>query len=372
MVRRWPRPAYISIKRDGKNKTKKHYYARYTDQNGKERWISLDTTKKHIAMIRLREVNRELEQRGSGRQTERVTVADAVAQYFERTAASGQHKTLTQSRYRGILRRFGMYCHRAGVHHLCDLRSSHIEDYKDGRLKEVAAATVNTELRTISSFCSKTKTLGWLDANPVSGIEKPRVREKKIRVYTDNEVDRILEAANDDDRPVWVLLLNTGLREQELTHLTWADVANNWLYVRAKGDWSPKSGRSRKIPLTTDGCWALEELRKRRKGDSVLVVPSSSGGLERHLLRRLYRVRKPARVPDATLHAFRHTYASRLIRANVDVATVQLLLGHQSLKTTMIYLHSGDKEMRLAAERLSKSYGSSYVETSRESKSGAR
>ena len=57
-----------------------------------------------------------------------------------------------------------------------------------------------------------------------------------------------------------------------------------------------------------------------------------------HLLRRLEEIADAAKVPHATLHKFRHTYATRLLETGCNIVTVQPLMGHSDLDTTRQYL----------------------------------
>lgn len=59
-----------------------------------------------------------------------------------------------------------------------------------------------------------------------------------------------------------------------------------------------------------------------------------------------------ARIDNATLHTLRHTFASHLIMAGVDLATVSKLLGHKDISTTMIYSHLSPDHLKQAVEKL--------------------
>jgi site-specific recombinase XerD len=72
-----------------------------------------------------------------------------------------------------------------------------------------------------------------------------------------------------------------------------------------------------------------------------------------HLLRLLKRLARQAGVAAATLHKFRHTYATRLLESGCDIVTVQYLMGYSDLKTTRQYLNPHEDLKRKAVNRLS-------------------
>lgn len=72
-----------------------------------------------------------------------------------------------------------------------------------------------------------------------------------------------------------------------------------------------------------------------------------------HLLRRLKEIADAAKIPNATLHKFRHTCATRLLESGCDIVTVQRLMGHSDLDTTRQYLDPDEELKRKAVMRLS-------------------
>jgi len=93
----------------------------------------------------------------------------------------------------------------------------------------------------------------------------------------------------------------------------------------------------------------LSELPRRAEW----VFPNRNGNQLNHLLRRLQTIATRAGVAGATLHKFRHTYATRLLERGADIVTVQKLMGHSDLKTTEKYLNPEDGLKRKAVNRLS-------------------
>ena len=94
-------------------------------------------------------------------------------------------------------------------------------------------------------------------------------------------------------------------------------------------------------------------LIKKLSHGSEWVFPTAKGGRQTHLLCRLKKLAEAAGVPDATLHKFRHTYATRLLESGCDIVTVQKLMGHSDIETTRQYLNPDEDLKRQAVNRLS-------------------
>jgi len=90
--------------------------------------------------------------------------------------------------------------------------------------------------------------------------------------------------------------------------------------VRVTGEgkigFSPKDYEEREIPIPK----VLETLLAELPCTSEWVFPSKKGGRMNHLLRRLKQIADAAKVSNATLHKFRHTYATRLLEGGCDIA----------------------------------------------------
>lgn len=141
----------------------------------------------------------------------------------------------------------------------------------------------------------------------------------------------------------------TGLRRGELVALRWRDVrwAERVLVVEraisAGVEVSPKSGRSRYVPLADQPLAALERLSRRANftsPDDFVFCNVVGDRLDPSALRRRYvRAREAAGLPRLRFHDLRHTAGSLLVRV-IDPASVKDILGHADLKTTERYLHA--------------------------------
>lgn len=152
-----------------------------------------------------------------------------------------------------------------------------------------------------------------------------------------------IEAKYPEHLPELTLSLNTGLRLSEQYGLRWEDVS---LMRRSLTVPRSKNGAARHVPLNQAALRALEALRQRNAGSEFVC-----GGVTEP--RRWF---EPT-VWDAGLSAFswhclRHTFASRLVMAGVDIRTAQELLGHKTIAMTVRYSHLAPKHTLAAVERL--------------------
>jgi integrase len=290
---------------------------------------------------------------------------DAAAEYLEHIRTHSPEKPQTLARYRCVMEHFlRLLGHRRYVE---AVTRADIEEYKMARVREPAAqkrrgrkvrpSTVNFELGAIRSFYNfLRRELGLEIENPCEVFRPLRdmvtMGHARRPVYSNEELEKLFAACDGEDRLAFQTLLMTGLRESELCWLTWDDVClepgREHLVVRAKPGFTPKDYEQREVPLPPALVAQLRALAHRDE----YVFPARRGGRETHLLRRLKQAAKRAGVEGATLHKFRHTYATRLLEQGADVVTVQRLLGHSDLETTQRYLNPDVDRKRAAVLRL--------------------
>lgn len=193
----------------------------------------------------------------------------------------------------------------------------------------------------------------------------PRMTQREMRVLTRAQAQALLAAATDNRlAALYALALSTGMREGELLALRWAAVdfdgkdraAQPSLRVletvhRAQGRFvfsEPKTARSkRRIEMTAGDVIALRRHRalqaqeRLRAGeawnDRDLVFCNALGNpIEpSHLLYRNFRpLLVKAELPDIRFHDLRHTAATRLIEAGMNINFISELLGHASISIT--------------------------------------
>jgi integrase/recombinase XerD len=194
--------------------------------------------------------------------------------------------------------------------------------------------------------------------NPVKKVPRlPKFRKRPV-AYADAELQKFFAQCDDWERAFFSLALATGLRRGELQTLHWSDLdlAHQRVHVRAKPQYEflPKDWEERTVPFSKE---VADILKKHPKVPNCpLVFPSPKSHLNyRFLHDRCKEIATRAELNPAEwhLHRFRDTAATRWLRAGIDVRTVQVWLGHESLATTQKYLEpSKETEKQLEALRL--------------------
>jgi integrase len=187
---------------------------------------------------------------------------------------------------------------------------------------------------------------------------KPKFEKALPTVYTDEQINTLLTAADSDPymRLAIELGLKCGLRDLEIVYLEWPDI--NWqdktLRVQGKPSWGfkVKDSEQRDVPIPDDLLARLENWRTDH-GKNRLILGTKKGNPNMHVLRQLKRLVNRAKLNCGvcegckssvkecqgwTLHKLRRTYATKLLRNAIDLRTVQAYMGHADLASTMRYL----------------------------------
>ena len=145
------------------------------------------------------------------------------------------------------------------------------------------------------------------------------------------------------------IALNTGMRRKEqYRRIDWScvDLLRRDLYIPPS-----KNGKSRHVPLNAEALGAFQELCERTGGKGPIFVSNHGEPLlgPRHWFKDAVQ---EAGIEHFTWHDLRHTFASRLVMAGVDLRTVADLMGHKHIQMTMRYSHLAPAHTLAAVERL--------------------
>jgi integrase len=223
-----------------------------------------------------------------------------------------------------------------------------------------------TALMTFFKFCVRNGAKMNLDIL----VQKEDRRRWKKHVkhepesYAPEEVEKLIAASNQYYALIWDFLWKTGFREKEAEYLEWSDIdfQNFTVSVRHKPNMGlspkgrqmkfvPKGRQERSVPLVKDLAEKLKAWRERHPR-SRFIFGTKSDLPNGHWLHRLKKIaakagmncgkcktcRERNECENFYLHKFRASYATRLLRAGLDIVSVQKLLGHADVATTMRYL----------------------------------
>lgn len=220
--------------------------------------------------------------------------------------------------------------------------------------KRARRATANRILNILKALLNKAFHDGLVDDDTAWRQVKPfaRVDEPRIRFLTDAEAVRLVNACRLDLRELVRAALLTGARVSELTALQAHDVntRTGQIYIAQS-----KSGRPRFIPLNREGTALFRELAASKGGDDLVFIKKDGKRWgKNHHVRALLEACKVAKVrPAVSFHELRHTYASHLAQAGVDLLTISKLLGHSDTRvTSRHYAHLADKTLAQAVTKL--------------------
>jgi site-specific recombinase XerD len=187
---------------------------------------------------------------------------------------------------------------------------------------------------------------GKVKENPARLVRHRLENNARIRFLSAEEETALraaLEAKCPEHLSEFVLALHTGMRLSEQYGMRWTDVS---FPLRVLTIPRSKNGSPRHVPLNQSALRALEELCKRTGCTGFVCggAPEPRPWFE--------PVIRDAKIAGFSWHCLRHTFASRLVMAGVDLRTVQELLGHKTIAMTVRYSHLAPKHTLAAVERL--------------------
>ena len=224
--------------------------------------------------------------------------------------------------------------------------------------RALAPSTVKRRVACLKSMFAWLLRRSELASNPFSTVEiRVRMPERLPRSLGNAEMAKLAEAADAQEglgRLATFLLFTTGARVGELTSLRLADVDAGAGTIRILG----KGGRERIVFVTNERVLKLlvQQVETRRISASLqeclLVCGRGYRARPATIRRELLRISNYAGLERRiTPHMLRHTAATSLLEAGVDMRFVQRLLGHRSIATTQIYTHVSDVALRAAVSR---------------------
>lgn len=311
------------------------WWIRYTGPDGKKRFeSSMSGSQKDAEALLIHRKNDVLQ--GKDPLAEKKIKEHAFTELAEhyREWAKRQRGYHTSKKYfiSNLQESFGM-CHVKGI----TVRL--VEKYQS---KMLAAgklpATVNRHIACLKHMI--TKAVEWEMApeqalNRIRKVKQIAEHNRRLRYLPVEECQSLINVCSPHLKPIVITALNTGMRKEEILSLRWdrhVDLKHGFILLD-----TTKSGERREIPIN-------ETLRQTfqaivRRVDSPYVFTDENGNRYHDIKRSFHSACQRAGIKDFTFHDLRHTFASHLVMAGVDLPTVKELLGHKTLSMTLRYAH---------------------------------
>jgi len=280
-------------------------------------------------------------------------------------------------------------CERQGLSsHTCRSYSSDLNDFQkwflasekakmdkaaislwisDMRERGLGPATIRRRVACLKVTCRWLTEEGLLSTNPFHHL-RTRIRIPKTlpKALNHSELEALLRQASLEadgahglsKLTIWLaveMLFATGIRVSELCgiRLKDLDLENGTIRIHGKGN------RERLVYLVDSGVQALlrrylkEDRELLPNSDALLLTSRGTPGTPDFIRRNLHALVDRTRIDKrVTPHMLRHSAATHLLEAGIDIRFVQRLLGHSSISTTEIYTHVSDVSLHaLLAER---------------------
>jgi len=271
------------------------------------------------------------------------SVAEAGVEYLSKLEESGGKDIANKRRH--LEQHLVPYFGTTRLDKITDFELRKYRKHKRG--EGMADASINRHMSTLLHMLNRAASKDWGWIRPESKPTIPRVKEarKKINILSNEQVDRLIAAAmGDQDGYVWLFVifgLNTAMRHSEILQRRYDEV--DWDHCRV---WINKAkAGEREQPITPSLRNALKRQRDMEDDQEGWIFPSrtkNAHGPHRVSLAKQFQrvVLRAGLIPaQCTPHIMRHTAITRLVKANVDLATIKAISGHKTMAMILHYSH---------------------------------
>jgi integrase len=214
-----------------------------------------------------------------------------------------------------------------------------VEQYQTELINEkLKPASVNKNISIIKAMFSKAVEWEMVEEETLRRVRKVKLlreNNRRLRYLSYEECRSLISSCDKHLRPVVVAALNTGMRRGEILSLKWenVDLLHGFILLD-----KTKNGERREIPINATLKVTLSNMT-RRLDVPYVFYDVATGKPYQSVKRSFNSALKRAGIKDFHFHDLRHTFASHLIMAGIDITTVKELLGHKTLTMTLRYAH---------------------------------
>ncbi len=240
-----------------------------------------------------------------------------------------------------------------------------VERYKSERQREntrygrpPSKATINRELACLKHMFTKAIEWGLVSSNPLRKVKLLPEKLNKLRVLYDEEFQKLYNPSAEFLKLILIVAVNTGMRRSEILNLRWEDINFKEGYIAVR---ESKNNDSRIIPMNKVLMETVKSVKSN--GTSEYLFVHDHGAPVKSFKKGFWAALRRSGIEKCRFHDLRHTFASRLVMAGVDMVTVQKLMGHKDITMTKRYSHLTPEHKKQAVERLNLGAMDTYLDT---------
>lgn len=262
----------------------------------------------------------------------------------------------TIASYERDIMQFSNYFESKGIK-IFDLKKTDMQDYIDYLMEQGKSnSTISRCTASIKSLYRYLLSKNLVEENIAENIEAPKVDRKEPMILTSKEIEILLEQPDlselkgQRDKAMLEILYATGIRVTELISLRIEDVNLTNGYIKVK-----KKNTERHIPLGNLSLKCLKEyinkvrpLLIRTEEEKTLFINTNGQKMTRQgYWKILKQYKEQAKIDkEITPHTIRHSFAVHMLQNGAEIKTVQELLGHTDVASTMMYTQMANLDVK--------------------------
>ena len=255
--------------------------------------------------------------------------------------------------YRNNIGQLIKWLNNIGITDIEDISPLHIKQFiAFKRENNCSAVYINNLLKCYRPFFNFCLDMEYIEVNPMQKIKNLKAPKTIITTFNDTEAKAMMEYYKGSDflsirnKTIVTLLFESGIRANELCNITIKDLCSNYIIINGKGN------KQRIAPISMQLLKQLNKYMRYRNREfeqpnDWLFLSRNNNKLTVEILEVIVKkcsvnVRKEIR---SSPHTIRHYYSNQQILKGTDIYTLSLLLGHNDVSVTQMYLRSLDKNL---------------------------
>lgn len=232
-----------------------------------------------------------------------------------------------------------------------DIDSETVQQFLYELAKSANARTQSRVISGLRSFFDYLLFENYRTDNPLEQIEAPKIGRKLPDTLSTQEIDRLVTAIDlskplgERNRAIIETLYSCGLRVSELTHLKLSDLFFDEDFIKVTG----KGNKQRFVPIGESTKKFINQYRQNLRSTlnisplfmDTLFLNQRGKQLTRAMIFTIVKnlAQQAGIQKNISPHTFRHSFATHLLENGADLRAIQMMLGHESITTTEIYMH---------------------------------